>query len=562
MTSIPPIPDPATGAPTCPIGFTYNAATNLCDSNSSAPVDMQDPTIRKVVTGWADRNFDPAQASRLGMEGVKDSGIIERAVVAFLRGFVRLFRPLIEEAMSLIDDALSVLAETFLASQAQHSSGYYTLAAALMEDMLNVPVDGTKLFNDFKSGGRVAAMQDLGGAVFDTLASEFVGARQTDAGGLFVIKPGTGIGGLQPKTLTPESGILGAKAFLGFMTAFAVREGNTDLLADYIPHGFGRIFKDFAEDFAKNLGIGRMGRLVWKPLVTTTVATPLQWALNEEYRPTMLTIQEAVRAFNNGDYTTEQLGEEFARHGYNAKRAFALARQDQKNPTYNELRELFVQGKITDADRRVWLHNDKYADAAIDTLDLAADWDLPRRAVRGVALRTAESYLGGKMTRATFEGIVNSLQHGTLGNVLLSPGEVTALLSLPVIGVLGAGRHLSVMQNMRLYLDGIITLGEFETALTNLGYDAAAVMEETQEVLLMQKRLSDRASRSAASATRGPLWHLSVAQIEAGLAQGLVTDAQIRAELSARHYTAAAINDLVAEMYAKAKIPPPAPPTP
>lgn len=561
MPSIPPTNDPQTGALVCPIGYTLNPSTVMCDPNSAAPFDMQDPTIRKVVTGLADVQVDPSAYGKALSQGFRDSGIIERFIVGVMELPYLLTRTVVELAMSLFDDFLALLGEVFLGAQGQHTSGYYRLAAGMMQDMLNIFVDGEKMFTDMQNGGRVQAMQDLGGAVFTTLASEFVGARQLEAGGLFSVAQGQGVGGLQKATLTPESGINGAKAFLGFMTSFAVREGNTDILAEYIPHGLGRIFKDFAEDFAKNLGIGRMGRLVWKPLVTTTVSTPMQWALNKEYRPTQLSAIQARRALLQNLFTVAEYEEEVARHGYSDERRSALEWESLKGPTRQVLRALHATGKMPDADYLVWNRRINHTDEVTQLLDQADDMALPRAAVHGAAQRLAEDFLRGKITGDVFRASIDAMKHGPLGTVWLSDAEVDALKDLPVIVGAAASRHLSVSQNMRLYLDGIVSLQEFEAALLALGYDQATVTEETQEVLLMQKRQSDKAARAAASAIRGPLWHLSVAQLETGLAQGLVKDADLRAELAARHYTPAAINALVAEMYAKAKITPPTAPT-
>jgi hypothetical protein len=555
--SIPPIPDPATGLPTCPEGYYYVAAYDACVLPVKSSVDMNDPQTRKAMLDLGATEVDPKLHARLTAEGFKESGIIERFIVGLLEIPLHFIRPLVEIAASVLDDALTVLAQIFLSAQGQSSSGFYRLAAALMEDMVNIPVDGDKMFADFQAKGRVAAMQDLGGAVFDTLAGEFVGTRQTDSNGLFITPTGKGIGGLQQATLTPESGIRGAKGFLGFMTAFAVREGNTDILAELIPHGYGRVFKDFAEDFAKGLGIGRMGRMIWKNLVNVTVATPMLWALNKEYRPTLLSPTQAFRAFHQQIFDPAALAEELARHGLSADRQRYTEWESMKGPDRPILRTLHIAERMDDDNYRIWNRRINHTDEVTGLLDQAEDIDIARRAALDAVRLFAHQYLTGRIPRETLTVLVNGVQRDATGRGLLSQGEVDSLNALPVIASVQGLRHLSVSQNMRLYLDGVITLGEFETALTNLGFDADTVQEEAQEVLLMQRRLSDRAARSAATAARGPLWHLSIAQLEAGLAQGLVSDAEIRAELHARHYTPEAVNAAVAEMYAKAKIPPP-----
>jgi len=522
---------------------------------------MQDPTIRSIVTEQADRNFDPAQAYKVGMQGVKDSGIIETWIVALLRGGIKLLAPLIEEAASLFDDVLAVLADAFQAAQGQHAAGYYLLAATMVTDLLGIEVDGNKLLRDFQSGGRQQAMVELGGSIFDVLAGEFAGVAQTGVTGAFTIPEGKGIGGLPDVQLSPAQGVAGGKAFLGFASAFAIREGNTDMLAALLPHGVGELFKDFAEDFAKNLGIGRIGRLVWKPLVTTMVATPMQQALNSQYRPTLLDVGQAIRANVQGDYDNSQLAAELTLHGLSDKRQAAIYWQHAKGLDFKDIRTLFATGYLQDTDVAMWMGRIGHGPGLADLMMRAEDMRPARESALATARHFADQYLLGRITRLQFEGAINSVHHKIDGSGLLTDGEVQNLLTLPVIGSAAPRRHLSVAMLFKNYEDGLITLSEFTDAVTQMGYSTDEVTILEQELLISAKRAADRAAKVLVQAERGLFAKLTVAQMKTAYLDGIMSLDQVRAELAARKYAPDAIAAVADEFLIAAKLRTATPPT-
>lgn len=554
--------DPVTGLfNVCPIGYSYDAASQSCLPNSTSPVDLSDPTIRKTVIGIANQPFDPKQAVQIGMEGVKDSGIIERVVVAFLTGGLKLLGPLIQEAASLYDDFLALLAQVFLSAQGQSSTGYYLLAAAMMEDMLGVKTDGNAMAAAFRSGGRQAAMVQLGGSFFDALAAEFTNTATTAPDGTFSNPPGTGLGGLPNVPITPEGGLVGLRAFVGYVCSFAIREGNTDALAALIPHGYGEVFKDFAEDFAKGLGIGRMLRPAMKPFITTFLATPTQQLFNKQYRPTMLSLKQAYVAWNQGVITSDQLLEIQARHGFADAYGTSLQWENLEKPTREALRIRNVTDPTFAPDYAVWMARLGYAQEVVKLIDAADDVTPMRDAALNAARSFVHQYLSSKITREQCLGAINSVAAMNDGTPLLSAGELAAFNKIPVIGSAAPRRHLSLAQLQRDYIDGLITLQEFEADMTAAGYSADDVTVTTQELLVAAKRASDKATRAAATAQRGPLAKLTVAQMQTGFGAGLFTLAEIEAELTARGYAPDAITGLAAEFRIKAGLQQPNAPT-
>jgi hypothetical protein len=523
---------------------------------------MNDPVIRKTVTAFGDREFDPEQAAKASAKGYKDAGILDAFIVGLLRTAIRLLKPLILEAASLIDDVLSALADAFLIAQGEHSAGYYRLASALMTDLLGIEVDGAKLQQDLLGPGRQRAMEDLGGAVYDVLAAEFGGVAQTSANGAFTVAKGAGIAGLPDIQLSPTQGVNGGRALLGYASAFAIREGNTDMLAAILPHGVGEMFKDFAEDFSKNLGIGRMVRLVWKPLVNTMVAQPMQQALNDQYRPTVLGPPEAFRAWLDGWFTDVDLHTELARHGYSEKRISALRDQHVKTPERLLLRDLHALGLMSDPDYSLYNRRLGYTDEMVALLDSALDV----APIRAGVLRAADSllagYLAGRVTGKDYHDGIQSLKSTVFEKPLLTAGEILGYEMVEGKGFAGKRHHLSLAMLFRDYEDGLITLTEFTDKVTELGYGPDDVQLLEQELLISAKRASDRAHKAATAATHGLFAKLTVAQMKTAFESGIMTLAQVRTELVARQYTHDAIETLANEFLIAAKLRSGTPPTP
>jgi len=215
--------------------------------NPVGPPPLGEPSNLINVTDVAKQEIDPKNFGLLSWLGGIDAGIIEALALAIWLGLVKAGEAALSLFASIVDSLLALLANAFLAAQGNNTPGFYQLTAALITDLTGVDVDANGLFDRYQSRGRIAAMQATGGAFVDLLASEFAGVTQTESGGVFHVEPGTGIGGLPVKELTPEGGMNAARAFLGFAMSFAVREGNTDFFASLLPFGIGEGFKGFPQ---------------------------------------------------------------------------------------------------------------------------------------------------------------------------------------------------------------------------------------------------------------------------------------------------------------------------
>jgi hypothetical protein len=440
------------------------------------------------VSDVATQEIDPANFAKLQASGFDQSGIIERFVVALLSGIVRLVSQIIALAASLFDGFLAALGEFFTAAQGQRGAGFYKLCAALMTDLTGIETDGNKLAADFAANGRLSAMEDLGGSLLNALAAEFTGVQQEGSGGAFQIAPGAGVGGLPVKTLTPEQGMQGARALMGFVTSFAVREGNTDILADYLPYGIGRFFKDFAEDFSKSLGIGRLARIGFKPLFSTLIAVPLQWALNIQYTPTQLNAAQIMQAYNAGLLSNADMRSAMQRHGYSEAYIQILIQASYTTLTLADIQTLRATTDLSESDVQTQLQTLGYSPSTIPLILKVWDIEPARKASLHAANKFIQDFLAGDITAAELDAAFSGTGAQSAGRLLLTDGETRALLG--IAGNLAAfpRKHLTVGQLTTALEEGSIDISEFEDALTAQGYNLDAVTILGTTALIKSKK--------------------------------------------------------------------------
>jgi hypothetical protein len=459
-----------------------------------------------------DHEVDPRQAEKLSMLGVADSGIIERIVVALLSGLAKLAAPIIALAASVFDSFLTGLSEFFFDAQGQRGEGFYLLCAAIMKDLTGIDVDGAKLAADFKANGRLSAMQDLGGSLINVLASEFAGEAQGQGPGGFTVTKGDGIGGLPAKGLTPAGGVDAARALMGFMTSFAIREGNTDILADYLPWGLGRWFKDFAEDFSKNVGLGRLARVAFRPLFATMVGVPLQWALNQQYRPTLLSPEEAFRGFLAGTLSNDEFLEEMSRHGYSDTRRGVLTVMHSKPYPTNDIKILRLLGTLDDASVIENLKRSGFDQFTATNILKAWDSEAFREASLTAARHFVQTFLAGDITGDELRGAITNVGGLSTGSLLLSDSEVRALTSLATEEGAFPRKRISPAQMKQALIDGTVDILEYEDYLTVRGYPARdvnilgieALIAAKQHDAAKKKQEAAAAAKAAAAANKIP----------------------------------------------------------
>lgn len=506
----PPIWVPYNPDGTCPAGYQSDPPTNGCIATGaifSSPTEFSLPEI------------DPKNAGQLTGLGLQDSTLAERFALAFWHTARRITKPqnpitsppppatgswwhdqivwAVSEVVNMYDWVISVGVNFVGDSATRNNPGFWHLIGALISDLLGVSLDGGTLYTQLQQRGTLAAMQGVGASLVNLLIGEFTGTASGTGGSVTfstAVNPDTN---LPEATLTPKGGVLAAQALMGFVLSSAVRQGNVEAVGTELGWLGGHVEK-FSEAMRANLGIGRMLRFALRPIFQDLIALPMRWAIYKQYLPTMLNAAEAVRGWLAQDLTDGDLAELMARGGYAPKFALALRNQHTLNPPINDLLTLRASGTIGDAEFGLAMGRHGYSPSNLSLLTRASDFAPARR----VSLALAEHYLlefgKGALTAADFTGFIDQLKRT---GWLLTVGEVQAIEGMAqalVITKKIRPRHLLIAQLTTAYIDGVLTLSDFQQHLVDAGFQPDDVLVETEVLLIKAKAAADAAAAKAA----------------------------------------------------------------
>jgi hypothetical protein len=394
-------------------------------------------------------------AGKLHAEGVKESGWPERLAAAFIMAIVRILRPAIRVLADSMDLILAATADLFLAGQGEGSRGFSNLTAALIGDLLGVEVDGDTLFNAFRTRGRIAAMKTVGASFADVITGELI----------------------QGGDVTPDQGVAAAKAFLGFVLSFAVRQGNVAFLTSLIPEDirFADGFREYGELMAKNLGLGRLTRMVLKPLMTTLAATPFQWHLNQLYHPTQFKADQLVNPFVQELMPHDVIFKALDLEGYSQDKIETLIKLHSKKVGLTDL-ELFDRYGIVPRDQTLNLMRELgYPDDISEIILEGVDLHRADAALAKLVDAIEAEVVAGHLTTDDFSTLLDSLP--------LGHHEKAFRVQAIQYKVKAPHAHITLAQAQKAFEDGIWTLDQLEAYLTARGYSADDV--NTLELLTL-----------------------------------------------------------------------------
>jgi len=499
---------PGGGADTCPDGYYLDTTLGLClplqnqISVTSYGTALDPTTGNPVSNTWILPNVSASQVNEqvAGQQqaiGFADAGIIERFVSALFHAILILLGPFLTLWFSLHDSFCAVIANFMTAAQGEGTPGFYQLSAALVSDLFGVEIDPTQLMTQYTSFGRLASITALGTNMVNLLASEFVGTYQSSGATGYSVVPGTGIGNLPVAQLTPAGGVQAAAAFLGFGAEFAVREANAEMVTGLIPYGLGEGVRSAAVQVAKSLNLGRMGRIALMPLFKLLVATPLQWALNQQYTPTLLNPEQAFQQFFIGQFQATDLANELAWHGYSSQRQAALEYLYTKHLNPKEVLDLiaFQQLSYTDWSNRVGQMRYQTAEAAalLNTMEQAP----AREVCLAIAKKYVTDYVEGTAQLGDVTALLSSLPYITPGEVNWLNGVISAAAALNAKGPKVHQKKLTAEKLKKAYYDGIIDLGTLEAAI-NSEYPSPS----DQQVVLFEDLFGQTAAETAEAALK------------------------------------------------------------
>lgn len=142
----------------------------------------------------------------------------------------------------------------------------------------------------------------------------------------------------------------GAKRIAG-AAVHAALEGSfqaliTELCSDIIPFEIGHFdqLRELPDEIISALGVSRLVRRAFAPLVDATAATPMKWKVAKDYRQNLHAPSDAVALFLRARWTAAQLNEELARQGYSDDRIDDLVNLHQKLSSLDDNLTLMWEG--------------------------------------------------------------------------------------------------------------------------------------------------------------------------------------------------------------------------
>lgn len=381
-----------------------------------------------------------AQAKQTA-EGFKDAGLFGDLVARFYAYAVKGWHIIISTIISVMDGFISDVVSFFSSAQGTNTPGFFALIGSLLEDLLGVPVDASALDATFHNRGAQASLRAVGGVFFDSLTG--------------MLQQGGG--------MSPDSGVAAAKAWLGFLTEFAVRQGNISFVQSLLPAEWLEGIRVYGEMLEKNYGLGRLSRQAFQPLMKILIADPLTWGLNQKYTPTLLGASSAVKALTRGIIDQNTFDTEMAYAGYSPDRIRALELENLPQLPAADIWTLFRWQQIDQPTADALF---KAAGYPPDTAKKLAQAQNAREADADVTQFITVAlgqYMNGYIDGPAFEGIIEGLPIGD--------ARLTWLKHLVGQKAEYPSRRLTFAEVQAAVVSGFMTLQDLDDFLKLQRYD-------------------------------------------------------------------------------------------
>lgn len=375
---------------------------------------------------------DPATAPDLRGQGAQQAaGFVD--TLDFIKFTEKLPLWISDAAAKLIGIVLksaakigAFLAGTLAKAEDQAQPEFGELAAAAVADLFGVPNPGGASMTRGHRSGRDAVSNNIG----DMLFKAFAGAADATSGG----------------ELAPTDAP--AKKFLSTMTQLALEGWLEGWIVEACTLGQIETFGELDDIISHVLGLGRASSSVHGPLVKHLIVTPLEWKINKEHRPTLLSPALACKLFNAGVWTRDQVDEECARHGLSPTRINAMIADGRHELATGDITEMISSGLLDEQSAvpflrllgydentaRIWGHIDRFrrerkyrddivplairafANRDIDGADLqnALDYALPNPSENVAARAHAEYARSFNIRRMSHGEIKDAVERGIL----------------------------------------------------------------------------------------------------------------------------------------------------
>ena len=265
------------------------------------------------------------------------------------------------------------------------------------------------------------------------------------------------------------------------------RQTLTDALS---VHLLGAI-REYGEMMAENLGLGRLTRRALQPFIQTLIATPLQQALNQQYRPHVMDEKQLAMAYIRGNLSLADFTTRMQLQGFIDTDIQLLLEDTFTRLPLHDIFQLNETGFLSDQDAQTYIMALGYSRADVPLLRQTALLNEVRALDNQYAKAAVTDFEHGILAQSDFETIIKGTTLPSLvQNQYIRNGENRKLVHR---------KSLTLAFYKSAFLDGQVTIDEVLTELQNLGYSTNDTA--LYEVELLSK-LAEKKKAAAAKAAK------------------------------------------------------------
>lgn len=318
----------------------------------------------------------------------------------------------------------------------------------------------------------ISRAEKVGGLFHQQLLAEFVGKAD----------------------VTEELGRRAAARMTGFLVNFGVATGLLGLLGEIATLGFISEFREVGVEVARNLGLGRMHRMVMKPLFTTLIATPYQWYLNRTVHPKRFTAAESINAFTGTLVDEDVLFKDLELDGWSPDRIKQLIRLHSKKLDKTQV-ELLVRYKAWSRELGIdYLKKLSWSAENAELVLNVAELERADKRLTAFIDSLEKDVVDGLLTIPEMEAVLDKLPLGDVEKAFIS-STVSYKALIP-------RAQITLVQMEQAFEQGLVDLVEFDAYLRRRGYSRDDATILTQLTLLKLGQLKEKKKEADARRAR------------------------------------------------------------
>lgn len=388
---------------------------------------------------------------------------VPRWIATFIAGAACLPLLVINALLSLLITVLSPLMGAVVAEvlglldvlRKQLDPSVAAVAVQVLNELLGTEFTDAHLASGVDVASHLARASEVGGLLHDQLTREFQGEAD----------------------VTPAAGAAAARRMSGFLINFGTATGIIGALGGLVPFIHLDEMREIGEEVARNLGLGRLHRQVMKPLISTLIAQPYQWYLNQKFHPAQFKEGDLVNPFQQTVMPHDVILKSMDLLGYSPDKVEELIRLHTKKLTLPDI-ELFFRWQIFTADQ-----------AAAEARKIGYLDEVSTAAMFAEQLKRTDAdvkALVDAAETAAVEGHITTEEFSTLlGSLPLAPREKDFRVQAVQYKVKAPRTHITLAQAQTAFEQGLWTLDQLEAYLVARGYSADDV--NTLELLTLLK---------------------------------------------------------------------------